>query len=112
MISEFGRLLKSIAADDLPLNVSRETLQSTRFMAQAKQVLVKRFISLMTKIAAEEPHKYERLVKAGYSPLLKHGIVQVRLKKRSADTKRAYKFGYLKELVFYLFVYLVDLCVS
>jgi HSP90 family molecular chaperone len=66
-------LTTSFSADDLPLNVSRETLQSTRFMAQAKKVLIKRFIQLMTRIAAEDEAKYKRIMKAGYSSLIKLG---------------------------------------
>ena len=58
-------LIRSICvADDLPLNVSRETLQSTKFMSQAKAVLIKRFIALMQKIAADDKFKYDRMMKA------------------------------------------------
>lgn len=42
-------------------------------MGQAKQVLVKRFIQMMQRIAAEDPVKYGRLMKAGYAPVLKLG---------------------------------------
>ncbi|KAG9016841.1 hypothetical protein FRB93_009371 [Tulasnella sp. JGI-2019a] len=60
-----------VDADDLPLNVSRETLQSTKFMAQIKNVLMKRFIQLMTQISEKDEIKYKRLMVGGYSPLLK-----------------------------------------
>jgi len=43
-------------------------------MAQAKKVLIKRFIQLMTRIAAEDEAKYKRIMKAGYSALLKLGM--------------------------------------
>ncbi|KZT55288.1 heat shock protein Hsp90, partial [Calocera cornea HHB12733] len=41
-----------VDADDLPLNVSREQLQSTKFLAQIKSILIKRTIALLTKLAA------------------------------------------------------------
>ncbi|KZP00017.1 heat shock protein Hsp90 [Calocera viscosa TUFC12733] len=41
-----------VDADDLPLNVSREQLQSTKFLAQIKSILVKRAINLLTKVAS------------------------------------------------------------
>ncbi|KAG8967251.1 hypothetical protein FRC03_010326 [Tulasnella sp. 419] len=65
-----------IDADDLPLNVSRETLQSTKFLSQAKQVLIKRLIQLLTRIASEDQAKFKRIMKAGYSALLKLGAVE------------------------------------
>ncbi|KAG9044265.1 hypothetical protein FS837_008435 [Tulasnella sp. UAMH 9824] len=65
-----------IDADDLPLNVSRETLQTTKFMAQAKAVVIKRFIQLMTRIVAEHPQKYDRMMKQGYGPILKLGAIE------------------------------------
>ncbi|EJU06434.1 heat shock protein Hsp90 [Dacryopinax primogenitus] len=44
-----------VDADDLPLNVSREQLQSTKFLAQIKSILVKRAISLLQKLANAPP---------------------------------------------------------
>ena len=45
-------------------------------MAQAKAVIIKRFIALCTRIAAEDPKKYERMMKAGYGAILKLGAVE------------------------------------
>ncbi|KAF9055246.1 HSP90-domain-containing protein [Hymenopellis radicata] len=47
-----------VDADDLPLNVSRETLQSNVFLRQLKQIIVKRLIQLFTRIADDEPGKW------------------------------------------------------
>lgn len=44
-------------------------------MAQAKAVVIKRFIQLLTRIAAEQPHKYDRMMKQGYGPILKLGAI-------------------------------------
>ncbi|GJE84143.1 heat shock protein Hsp90 [Phanerochaete sordida] len=45
-----------VDADDLPLNVSRETLQSTRFLKQLKSIIVKRLIQTLAKIAEKAAH--------------------------------------------------------
>ncbi|KAG8884080.1 hypothetical protein FRB97_005303 [Tulasnella sp. 331] len=65
-----------VDADDLPLNVSRETLQSTKFMAQIKSVLIKRFIQILTQISANDEIRYKRLMVGGYSPLLKLAAIE------------------------------------
>lgn len=40
-----------VDADDLPLNVSREMLQSTKFLKQLKSIIVKRLIQTLAKLA-------------------------------------------------------------
>lgn len=64
-----------VDADDLPLNVSRETLQSTRFLKQVKQVLINRAIALLAKISEEDPKKYKEIIEI-YGPALKLGAVE------------------------------------
>ncbi|PVG03593.1 heat shock protein Hsp90, partial [Serendipita vermifera] len=64
-----------IDADDLPLNVSRETLQSKKFLKQIKNIVVTRFIQLMTKTAEEDPEKYKEVLKV-YNPVLKLGVIE------------------------------------
>ena len=53
--------LTSPEAEDLPLNVSREMLQSSRFLRQIKQILTRRLIQLLQRIAEESPEKYEEI---------------------------------------------------
>ncbi|KIJ37351.1 hypothetical protein M422DRAFT_178022, partial [Sphaerobolus stellatus SS14] len=53
-----------VDADDLPLNVSRETLQNSKFLKQIKQVLTRRLIQLFQRIAQDNPEKYEEVWKA------------------------------------------------
>lgn len=62
-------------ADDLPLNVSRETLQSTKFLKQLKQVILKRLIQLIGRLAEEEPEKFNELQK-NYGGVIKLGAVE------------------------------------
>ncbi|KAF9009082.1 Hsp90 protein-domain-containing protein [Cyathus striatus] len=64
-----------VDADDLPLNVSRETLQSNRFLRQLKQIILKRLIQLFTKISEEDPAKWEKIQEV-YGSVLKLGAVE------------------------------------
>lgn len=57
-------------ADDLPLNVSRETLQSSSFLKQIKQIILRRLIQLFSKIAEEDQEKYAEITKH-YGQVLK-----------------------------------------
>ncbi|KAG2141685.1 Hsp90 protein-domain-containing protein [Suillus bovinus] len=59
-----------IDADDLPLNVSRETLQSSSFLKQIKQIVLRRLIQLFSKIAEEDQEKYTEITKH-YGQVLK-----------------------------------------
>ncbi|KAF5388243.1 hypothetical protein D9615_000400 [Tricholomella constricta] len=64
-----------VDADDLPLNVSRETLQSNRFLKQLKGIIIKRMIQLFTKIYEEDPEKF-REVEGIYGSIFKLGAVE------------------------------------
>lgn len=76
----------SVTAEDLPLNVSRETLQSTKFLRQLKQVILKRLIQLISRLAEEDPEKFAELQK-NFGEVLKLGAVE--------DTKNANKLAHL-----------------
>lgn len=73
-----------IDADDLPLNVSRETLQSTRFLRQIKNIVVTRFIQAMTKVAEEEPERYMEILK-NYNHVLKLGVIETAIEGKSGN---------------------------
>ncbi|KIM90780.1 hypothetical protein PILCRDRAFT_59180, partial [Piloderma croceum F 1598] len=64
-----------IDAEDLPLNVSRETLQSTKFLKQLKQVILRHLIQLIGRLAEEEPEKFSELQK-NFGSVLKLGAVE------------------------------------
>ena len=63
------------AADDLPLNVSRETLQSGRFLTQIRNVLISRAISLLARISEEDPEKYNKIMEV-FGTTFKIGAVE------------------------------------
>ena len=62
-------------AEDLPLNVSRETLQSTKFLKQLKQVILRHLIQLIGRLATDEPEKFDELQKS-FGSVLKLGAVE------------------------------------
>lgn len=64
-----------LVADDLPLNVSRETLQSSKFLRQVRQIILKRIIQLFGKLAEDDPEKFEQLQKV-YGTVIKLGAVE------------------------------------
>ncbi|PPQ69873.1 hypothetical protein CVT24_003208 [Panaeolus cyanescens] len=65
-----------IDADDLPLNVSRETLQSNKFLKQLKGIIVKRMIQLFSKITeSDDKEKYNKMHEI-YGSVLKLGAAE------------------------------------
>jgi heat shock protein 90kDa beta len=73
---QWARWIKAVVdADDLPLNVSRETLQSTRFLKQIKAVILKHLIALIARIAEEDKEKFAE-IQATYGTVLKLGAVE------------------------------------
>ncbi|KAJ7179213.1 Hsp90 protein-domain-containing protein [Mycena filopes] len=64
-----------VDAEDLPLNVSRETLQSTRFLRQMKQIIMKRILQLFTRIAEDDEEKFAKIVEV-YGSIFKLGAVE------------------------------------
>lgn len=64
-----------VSADDLPLNVSRETLQNTSFLRQIKQAILKRIIQSFTKIMEEEPERFLEINQV-YNNVFKLGVIE------------------------------------
>lgn len=62
-------------AEDLPLNVSRETPQSSAFLKQIRGIVVRRLIQLFTKIAEEDNDKFAEIQKV-YHTILKLGTAE------------------------------------
>lgn len=63
-------------AEDLPLNVSRETLQSNKFIRQLKQIILKRIIQLFAKITAGGDEELFEKMHETYGSVLKLGAVE------------------------------------
>jgi molecular chaperone HtpG len=62
-----------IDSGDLPLNVSREILQSSRVVDSIRSTAVKRVLKLLADMAGKEPEKYATFW-AEFGPVLKEGI--------------------------------------
>ena len=64
-----------IDSNDLPLNVSRELLQSNRVIEQIKSAAIKRVLGLIEGFAKNEPEKFQTVLKE-FGPVLKEGVVE------------------------------------
>lgn len=64
-----------IDADDLPLNVSRETLQSSKFMKQMRTIVLRHLLILFNKLATEDAEKWD-LVTKNYGMIFKFGAAE------------------------------------
>ncbi|MDR2055868.1 MAG: molecular chaperone HtpG [Desulfovibrio sp.] len=61
LIPEYLAFFKGVAdAEDLPLNISRETLQENVLLRKINQIIVKQALSHLEKTAGGEPEKYLR----------------------------------------------------
>ena len=49
-----------VDSEDLPLNVSRESIQSNRVMAQIKRILTNKIIDTLKTLAKDKPEEYSR----------------------------------------------------
>ncbi|OJT08017.1 Endoplasmin, partial [Trametes pubescens] len=64
-----------VDAEDLPLNVSRETLQSTAFLKQLKGIILKRLLQLLARVQSEDAEKWEK-VQETFGNVFKLGAVE------------------------------------
>jgi molecular chaperone HtpG len=56
LLPEYFRFVQGVVdSEDIPLNVSRESIQSTRIMNQLKRVLTGKVVDMLKKMAAEKP---------------------------------------------------------
>lgn len=62
-------------AEDLPLNVSRETLQSNKFLKQLRNIIVRRLLQTLTRIQEEDKEKFDQLHKV-YGNVIRLGAVE------------------------------------
>jgi molecular chaperone HtpG len=75
LFPEWLRFLKGVVdSEDLPLNISRETMQDTSLMQKLNKVLTSRFLKFLEEQAGTEPATYEKFY-AEYQRFLKEGIV-------------------------------------
>lgn len=62
-----------VDSEDLPLNVSRETIQSNRVMANLKKLVTGKLLDTLKKLAEEDPEKYTAFWRE-FGRFLKQGV--------------------------------------
>ena len=76
MLPNYLRFVRGVVdSDDLPLNVSRELLQSSRQVERIRGALTKRVLDLLERIASEDNEKYGIFWQA-FGNVLKEGVVE------------------------------------
>ena len=84
LLPEYLRFVRGVVeSDDLPLNVSRETLQENRLVAKIRDGLTRKLLDLLTKMADERPddyrtfwEKFGRILKEGYQDFAHRNALQ------------------------------------
>ena len=75
LFPEWLRFLKGVVdSEDLPLNISRETMQDTALMQKLNRVLTSRFIKFLDERATKDPETYDTFY-SEYQRFLKEGVV-------------------------------------
>ncbi|CAE8592282.1 unnamed protein product, partial [Polarella glacialis] len=64
-----------VDCEDMPMNISRESMQDTKLTAQLSMAVVRRLLRFLGKEATKDPEKYAKFFK-GYSYYLKAGIIE------------------------------------
>ena len=75
LFPDWLRFLKGVVdSEDLPLNISRETMQDSSLVQKLNQVLTGRFLKFLDERAEKEPAGYD-LFYAQYNRFLKEGMI-------------------------------------
>jgi len=75
LFPEWLRFLKGVVdSEDLPLNISRETMQDTSLMQKLNKVLSTRFLKFLDEQSEKDPGVYEKFYHE-YNRFLKEGVV-------------------------------------
>lgn len=75
LFPEWLRFLKGVVdSEDLPLNISRETMQDTSLLQKLNRVLTGRFLKFLEEQAEKEVEAYDKFY-AEYQRFLKEGVV-------------------------------------
>ncbi|MCL4562558.1 MAG: molecular chaperone HtpG [Chloroflexi bacterium] len=75
LLPEYFKFVEGVVdSEDLPLNISRESVQSNRVVAQIKKLLASKLVETFKKLAEEKPEKYIQFWEA-FGSQIKQGIV-------------------------------------
>jgi molecular chaperone HtpG len=88
LLPKYLRFVKGIVeSEDLPLNISRETLQENRVMMKIRDVLTNKILTQMEKMATDSPEEYTTFWKR-YGPILKEGYSDFQRRERFQELVR------------------------
>jgi molecular chaperone HtpG len=74
LLPEYFRFIQGVVdSEDLPLNVSRESVQSNRVMAQLKKLVTSKVIDTLKKLAVDKPESYAQFWKE-FGQFIKQGV--------------------------------------
>ncbi|NTV98901.1 MAG: molecular chaperone HtpG [Chlorobiaceae bacterium] len=74
LLPEYLRFIAGVVdTEDLPLNVSREVVQSSPVMAKMRQILTGKILGWFETLAKEQPDKFRTFYKA-FGPIVKIGL--------------------------------------
>jgi molecular chaperone HtpG len=74
LLPEYFRFVQGVVdSEDLPLNVSRETVQSNKIMAQLKKIITTKVTDMLSTLAKEDEEKYNTFWQA-FGRYIKEGI--------------------------------------
>jgi molecular chaperone HtpG len=74
LLPEYLRFLEGVVdTEDLPLNVSREVTQSSPAMSKIRDILTKRTLAWLAKMAKKEKVQYEKFYR-NFGPIFKTGV--------------------------------------
>lgn len=74
LLPEYYRFVQGVVdSEDIPLNVSREMVQSTRLMAQLRRLVTNKVTDLLKDLAANKPDVYAKFWKA-FGRFIKEGV--------------------------------------
>jgi molecular chaperone HtpG len=74
LLPEYFRFIQGVVdSEDLPLNVSRETIQSNRALVQLKKLLTSKVIDILKKLSVDDRQAYNRFWE-GFGGYIKEGV--------------------------------------
>lgn len=74
LLPEYFQFIQGVVdSEDLPLNVSREAIQSTKTMAQLKKLVTGKVIDTLKKLSEDDPQTYAKFWK-GFGRYIKQGV--------------------------------------
>lgn len=75
LLPDWLRFLKGVVdSEDLPLNISRETMQDTSLMQKLNKVLASRFLKFLDEQSQKDPEVYDKFYNQ-YNRFLKEGVI-------------------------------------